>query len=305
MTLHIYDFEFNRLASENHIIQARWTLYYNEIGSFEVHLPLTSCLVETVTNNRYIVAVQGSFSAIIIGYELMDELVLYGRTCNWILTKRIAPQVEETSAPGKYVSELVATAFSDTDIFKVSEPKESESIKLVHSAGQLSDTVMDFLRQGGLGHEVVFDIKSKKWIFNTTKGTENKIILSEGHKNAYDTRGSFDILELATCGAYYDSSDGNLKEVVKDAEKTGIYRWQAYITADADTEAMAELETMDEKNEITAKLRGLEFGKDYAPGDTVRIQIIKGKYRNTRSVRIKGAEIRLEQGKYTQQPIFE
>lgn len=305
MTIHMYDFEFNRLASENRIIQARWTVYYNGIGSFEAHFPITSDLVKLVSENKYMVAVCEGFFAVIVGYELLDELVLYGRSCNWLLSKRIVPSAEGVTArPGEYVSELAEKAFSDTDNFTVGEIAQTSETEISHSVGTLSEVAADILKLSGLGHELIFDVKNKQWKFNIIKGTENKLILSEGHKNAYDTKGSFDILELATCGIYKDGEDGDLKEISRE-DKTGIYRWQAYITEDSEAEALARMEELREKNEITAKLRGLRIGIDYGLGDTVRIQIIKGEYRDTRSVKIKGAEFRAEQGVYTQQPIFE
>ena len=110
--LFVYDFEFKLLLLEPDIIKSRWVIYYNDVGTFEAHLPLTSELVEIVSNNQYLVVFQNGFSAIVVGYQLSDELVLYGRTCNWLLTKRITPKFEKTSVyPGDAAASFVTTAF--------------------------------------------------------------------------------------------------------------------------------------------------------------------------------------------------
>lgn len=308
MTLRLYDFEFNLLEVENNVINAKWIVYYNGIGTFQAHLPITSKLVKIVTENRYMVAVQGKFSAIIVGKELEDELVLYGRTCNWLLTKRISPGFDAITAyPGAYAAQIALDAFSDTENFVMGDCPDSEETRLESREGYTADTVSDCLALGNLGYEVVFDIKNKKWVFNVLKGSENDLILSEGHKNAYETKCTFDIIDLATCGVFTENTDEGpvTKTVTKDPEMTGIYRWEARLGTGSETEAKAALSKLSENNEITLNVRNLTFGKDYCLGDTVRVQIIKGDYRSTEKKVIKGVEMRMEQGVYLEKPVFE
>lgn len=308
MTLRFYDFEFNLLGVENNIIKVRWTILYNGTGTFEAHLPLTSSVAEIVTENRYIVAVQNGFSAIIVGKEFSDELVLYGRTCNWILSKRVIDGFEKTAIkPAEYAVQTALSAFSDVSNFVSENVPDSEDVEFEHGDGLLSELVVDCLKVAELGHELVFDIKNKSWVLNILKGNESELIFSEGHRNAYSTKGAFDIIDLATCGRYIENGDNGdvAKIVVKDEEKTGIYRWEARLMANNEAAAQNELAGKDEKNEITMNVQGVKFGKDYCLGDTVRVQLIKGDYRHTQKRRIKGVEIRMEQGIYTEQPIFE
>lgn len=308
MTLRLYDFEFNLLEVENNIIKAKWEIYYNQVGTFQAHLPITSRLVKIVTENRYLVAVQGEFSAIIVGIELEDELVLYGRTCNWLLTKRVSPGFDAITAyPGAYVAGIALDAFSDTENFVPGDCPDSEETELEGEEGLTSAIVSDCLMQGELGHEVVFDIKNKNWVFNILKGHDNDLVLSEGHRNAYETKCTFDIIDLATCGVYKENTDEGpvTKTVIKDPEMTGIYRWEARLGAGSETEAKAALSKLSGNNEITLNVRNLSFGKDYCLGDTVRVQVIKGDYRSTEKKRIKGVEVRIEQGVYLEKPVFE
>lgn len=308
MTLLFYDFEFNLLLAETKVISSKWTVYYNGVGSFEAHLPLTSEVVGLVTDNRYLVVVQDGLSAIVIGKELRDELIIYGRTCNWILSKRITPEFQSVSgSAGQLASGFVGTAFSDVENFVTENSDIGEVIDFESKQSTTLNVVVDCLNQSKLGHKVTFDTSEKRWVFDVLKGNENDLIMSEANKNAYNTVISADILDLATCGRFYQETEDGLVSTVYegDTEKTGIYRWEAELDGKSSSEAGVSLKKMAEKNEVTLTARGAVFGKDYALGDIVRVQIIKGSYRTTVKKRISGVEIRFEQGAGGEQPIFE
>lgn len=308
MTLRFYDFEFNLLESENNVFKAKWAIYYNDIGTFEAHLPLTSKIVGLVAENRYLVAVQGRLSAIIVGKELRDELIIYGRTCNWLLSKRVSPAIEKLSArPGTRAAEIALAAFSDVENFVAGDIADADVAEFESGEGLISDIVSDCLAAGKLGHEVVFDYTNKRWVLNILNGSETELILSEGHRNAYDAKISSDILDLATCGVYNEETEDGFvsTSLPGDTERTGIYRWEALLDGSTATEAAVSLGKRCEKSEATLNVRGLAFGIDYALGDIVRIQIIKGKYRTTQKRRINGVEVRTEQGVCIEQPVFE
>lgn len=308
MTLRFYDFEFNLLETENNVIKAKWAIYYNDIGTFEAHLPLTSKIVRVVAENRYLVAVQGRFSAIIVGKELRDELIIYGRTCNWLLSKRVSPAIEKLLAkPGTRAAEIALAAFGDVENFVAGDIADAAAAEFESREGLTSDIVSNCLAAGKLGHEVVFDYTNKRWVLNILRGNETDLILSEGHRNAYDAKISSDILDLATCGVYSEETEDGFvsASLPGDTEKTGIYRWEALLDGSTDAEAAVSLGKMCEKNEATLNVKGLAFGRDYALGDVVRIQVIKGEYRSTQKRRIKGVEVRMEQGICVEQPVFE
>ncbi len=307
MILRFYDFEFNLLYAEPKLIKSKWTVYYNGVGNFEAHLPLTSEAMEIVINNRYIVVVQGGFSAIVVGKELRDELIIYGRTCNWLLTKRIAPEAELVSKKaGEIATELVLSAFSDVENFILGDIADTDTIDFEYGRRAAIDVVTDCLERSGAGHSLIYDYRNKKWVFNILKGIENDIILSEANKNAYDTRLCTDIIDLATCGWYnVETEDGFVRTYLDgDTDKKGIYRWETELSGKNENEAGAELSKKSEENEVTLKTKGAKLLENYSLGDIVRVQIIKGIYRNTVKRRIIGVQTRFEQGIREEQPIF-
>ena len=308
MTLFVYDFEFNLLLVETRIISSRWVVYYNDVGTFEAHFPTTSELTRIVSENKYLVVKQYGLSAIIVGKEIGDELVLYGRTCNWLLSKRITPEMElSTIYSGEATSKMVKEAFSDVGNFTIVNEPQGILAEFECMENETLNCVRDCLKLSNLGHELCFNEKTKNWEFSILEGMERDLILSEAHRNAFGTKISSDILDLATCGVYdKKTDDGYISEkIAGDGEKTGIYRWEAKLLGETEKEAQINLEKLTEKNKISMTTDEISWKKDYNLGDIIRLQIIKGVYRTTEKKRVCGVEIVVRQDEYSEQPIFE
>jgi len=308
MMLYVYDFEFNLLLVETGIIKSRWVVYYNDVGTFEVHLPITSELTRIVSENQYLVVKQHGLSAIIVGKELGDELILYGRTCNWLLSKRITPEIGlSTVYAGSETAYMVQSAFSDVSNLVIGNAPDGYKAKFECRQGETIDAVRECLALVNLGHELCFDDKTNSWVFNILEGRENELILSEAHRNAFGTKISADILDLATSGVYNKKTTSGYTstKLAGDTGKTGIYRWEAMLSGETEREAKASLEKFTQKNKISMTTDEISWKKDYELGDTVKLQIIKGAYRTTEKKRVSGVEITTRQGEYSEQPIFE
>ena len=104
-------------------------------------------------------------------------------------------------------------------------------------------------------------------------------------------------MDLADC-AYY-GENGYIA-----GERTGIYRWETVLSAQTQTEANNQLKEKNIKSEILLKLRGLKFGVDYNLGDTLRIQITKGKWRVTEKRTVSGVRLFKKGGFFEEVPIF-
>ena len=308
MMLYVYDFEFNLLLAEKGIIKSRWVVYYNDVGTFEAHLPITSELTRIVSENQYLVVKQHGLSAIVVGKELGDELILYGRTCNWLLSKRISPEMEESTVyPGNAVRQMVQNAFLDVDNFSILNIAQGSSVEFECRQGETLNAVRDCLKLSNLGHELCFNEKTNNWEFSVLEGAESDLILSEAHRNAYNTTISSDILDLATCGVYNRKTDSGYvsTKLTGDTQKAGIYRWEAELLGETANEARINLNKLTEKNKISVTADEVSWKKDYQLGDVVRLQIIKGEYRTTEKKRITGVEITTNHSEYSEQPIFE
>ena len=213
----VYDFEFNLLHIEHDISSCNWSLYDNEIGTFEMHYALHSPLTKVAAENRYLVAVQGEKQAIITGKQFGTEGILYGRTCNWILTRFCVCECFDTNVL-KETGEiqnidaqsvcmyLVRNGMGDIPEFVCEENSEAVFGEVYLESSRAStvfELVQKCMKQEGGGHRVYFDVKSKKWRFFLTQGKLLPVVLSEESRNAYDLTYMTDLQELFV-GGYFE-----------------------------------------------------------------------------------------------------
>lgn len=203
--IRFFDFDFKLLHTENEFLSSNWTIYYNDIGTFEAHFDLNSDTLPIVMDNDYLVAVQGNLSAVVVGKKLADELVIYGRTCNWLLTKRMIDAFDTTTgAIDEVLQEKVEAAFWDSPLVAVNTV--SNLPMLTTSRADKCETfslVQESLQLANLGHKLEFDPVNSLWIFKILKGNEdNPLVISTVNRNAYDVSIENDSLNLCNEGWY-------------------------------------------------------------------------------------------------------
>ena len=314
MDLQFYDYNLNflkQIPKSN----TRWQLHYNDVGTFECTLslgnPFITDAIERLNNKEFFIVRQGDYTAIIIGYDIQNSAVFYGRTCNWILTRRISKKfTEETFAPQTKARSLVSTAFSDCSNFVLGDNIEAtDTVTYGKSFNSTTfDTVKECLALKNYGHSVTLDLVNKQWCFNVFKGIQRDFMRSEANKTAYDARLTYDILDLADCG-YYEkedtSSGSNVTTYIKRVERSGILRWEALLSGNIESEAMSNLKLKKAKDGTTFSTRNIKYGVDYELGDIFKLQLVKGLYRAPMSRRVTGVEISYNESGYSERPIFE
>ncbi len=213
----IYDFEFNLLHIEHDISSCNWSLYENDIGNFEMHFSLKSSLTQIAAENRYLVAVQGDKQAIITGRQFGTEGVIYGRSCNWILTRFCICEAFDTMAlvesgtiqnadAQTVCMYLIQKGMGNIPNFVYVENTESAFGEVFLQNKRMTtvfDLVQQCMKQDGGGHGVFFDIEGKQWRFSLTKGKMLERVLSEDSRTAYDSEYVADLQNLFQ-GGYYE-----------------------------------------------------------------------------------------------------
>lgn len=318
--IRIYDFEFNLLHIAHDYVTSNWTVYYNDIGTWEAHFALNDDIVPVLMDNGYLVAVQGGKSAIITGKQLGNDVAVYGRTCNWLLSRRVTKAFKTSEWSGSKDAEtitrrLVQEAFSDVSNFTLGAVAGFTDIQSEfwrNTAHQTFDVVKDCLDNATGGHVVDFDVKNKKWVYRCLRGQELPLILSEANRNAQNIICDDDILDCYTAGYYEftpETTDGSTADpewVYISGDKTGIYKWDAVLTGSVESEAKSDLAKRSRNTKLQADVHDLRFGVDYNLGDKVRVQKVAGSYKNTFPHRqITGVNIWYEYNNTGTQPILE
>ena len=85
MVIRFYDFKFNLIHISPEFISSSWNVYFNKDGTFEAHFPINSEVLSVVTENKYLVACQDGFSAIITLAMLFSPFLGY-YSASYILT---------------------------------------------------------------------------------------------------------------------------------------------------------------------------------------------------------------------------
>ena len=298
-----YDYEFNRILAENRVIRWQFTKLYNGIGTFTVYLPNTSPAVKLVMENDYLVCQFGSEYAVVTGKELGSELVIYGRTLNWLLSKRIVlPKEALVCYTGEFVESNFDEAYTDCEnvVFGTMQNGSQNSF-CVSTPKPLSTVVFDALSIDKLGNELVFDKENRRWIFNLLKGEDKNLLVSEINKNA----SSVNIIENIsdTANLCYYEGDG---EYIWSGERAdGMHHFETYVLSDEKDDADTKLKEAKKESTVKLSTQGIWYKSDYNLGDTVRLQIVKGSYRTTKRLRITGVEMSQDSMGYKEKPVFE
>ncbi len=307
MVIQFYDFDFNLLHIQTKVSNITWDIKYNEFGTMQLTLPLSAKILDIIINNKYLVLCHNNLSAIIIGADIQNQITLYGRTCNWILTKRITKKfnnINDTAA--NIARKCVSEAFSDVANFTLDEFINADSyIDYSLSDNKTTyDVVCDCLNTQNFGHYVNFDYKNKCWSFGISSGRELSLIISEANKNAYDTKWTQDILDMSNCGYFNNSADA-FTYVSDENTLTGIYRWEGILNGENEKEALNDLMKKKMIVDMSLCTKKIQYGKDYNLGDIINLQIVKNDFKRAVKKRINGIKIVFENGNHTEQPTFE
>ena len=194
-----YDFEGTLKHIEHDIVSANWTLEYRGYGTFELHFPLTSSLVQVLLDNKYLVAVQGEKQAIVTGKQVTTEGVVYGRTPEWILTRFVVTDEFDTDTlfadgtitakdAGTIAAYVMGLAFAGVDNMTVDVSGEYGEVYVENKAVTAAyDLICDCMEKDGAGFRVEFAPEDASWLFTAYKGQTLDLIVSEGNRNAYET----------------------------------------------------------------------------------------------------------------------
>ncbi len=204
--LRFYDFEFNLLCIVPDVYDVCWELKFNGIGTFEAGIIPDEEITNAIMNNEHIIVVQGNKQAIITEkFAENNKITIYGRTVNFMLSKRIVIPFDINKTYGetkgfKLIEKLVDQYFPEIEVEYDCEDEEMEFYRLVMY--ELSEVICDILDRMNGGHKLVYDIKRKKWVLMLYRRKENNLFLSEDNKNIYNSTYKESVLDYANCGVY-------------------------------------------------------------------------------------------------------
>lgn len=302
-----YDYEGNLKAIAAHKESVNWVLCYNDTGTFEMHISASAPQTETILKSEYLIAVQGTRQAIIVEKQLVgNDLGIFGRTPSYLLSKRVVKPFEEEELTA--IEAIEKHALPEYMTLQNDARGEYEKRKISRDTIEDAQTfIKAILNEDSLGYEVIWKRGAGGgvgWILRIYDGTEVKKPVSEEKRTATDLTYTDSRTEYASCGYWREKETEEWTEIVKDAEKTGVYREEAVLEADGELDAKRELSSMAAKKTAKGALRGLKFGVDYNLGDILTVQIARGNIRAASKYRVTQAHVYEESGASGEEPTF-
>lgn len=195
--LFFYNYEFDAVEQFAKCISLNITKKYCGWGSVEIHFPITeNRVINMLHKNTGLYLVTKNVNAVITGWKLGEDIAIFGKTLEWLMTKRTLPPISVSKkTPEEIAIYAVETAMGD--FVNTGAPLcggtagdySSENAKTVY------DVVRDVLEPEKLGFSISADIDEKKLIFRAYKGKTIPVMLSVSNGTAYDSNYAVDMQE--------------------------------------------------------------------------------------------------------------
>ncbi len=183
-----YDFDFNRLGEFPRCISFNATRKYCGFGTAEIHFSLEETeVIILLENNPYLFFVAEGIWAVVSGWKIGEDIAVFARTPEWLLTKRGSPALSYTDETSENIVRSVVLDVAG-DFLAMGEmvgDKETMDYSTT-DVRVLHDVVCEVLEARHLGFSVVPDISQKRFVFRVYSGTERTILISKSNRTAYD-----------------------------------------------------------------------------------------------------------------------
>lgn len=203
--IRFFDFDFNRMGEFPHFLSLNFEKNFCGYGTAEVHFSITEYgVLEILEKNPYLIFAAGANTAIVTGWKIGDDIAVFGRTPEWLLTKRgVAEFSYDNESAEAIVAGILNVAAGDfAEVVGLEDTGEkisysTDGVKVLH------DVISQILGQHNLGFVLEPDFVNKKFVFRILKSRETTVLLSEANRTAYDTVFMTDILDLASDSGWY------------------------------------------------------------------------------------------------------
>lgn len=337
MDIRVYDFDFNLLSIMNDVISSSWCLKYNGIGTYEGHFKLGERTSDILLENKYIILTEGENQAVCTGKIADSELLICGRTLNWLLSKRVMPPFKtgelfggEYRTPAELIEYVIGCTFISppeidengewtkntvdekrrVDNFNILPMPECEKMNRHfwrNSANTAEDIIADLAELIGAGHRLYFNFREKRWDFEILSGSRRDLVISEKNRNFYDVSYTEEIDEYASGGWYEDSNDDGesvWRYIAGESSDTGMRAWETVLSAAGLSEAEGAMAKKRAEQTVSGTMSRIKYGEDYSMGDTVAVSVSFGGFEKTIQYKIEGMNIWNNENGRGEEPIF-
>ncbi len=209
-----YDFDFNLLEVIPRAVSVNFEKKYCGFGTAEIHFTIIeSRVLEVLGRNPYVFLKCGEDTAIVTGWKTGKDIAVFGRTPEWLLTRRGVKPFEETGKTAEEIAinAVISSAQDCIDVSGVTGIGETinfstDKVRVLH------DVVVEILEPQGLGFTVKPDISSKRFVFTVYSGIEQSCVVSLSNRTAYDFVYTVEKQDMATASGWYEQKYEDMGE---------------------------------------------------------------------------------------------
>ena len=299
MDVRFYSSDFSRLGDFPRPLSVNIQEVYCGYGTAEVHFSLNETDVfDVLENNDFVMFCAEGHWAVVTGWQLGEDIALYGRTLGWLLTKRVvAPYSYSDITPEEAAINVVQSAEDFVATAECSHLGEIGSFESENPC-TLYDGVCKALKPAGLGFSVETDLAERKLVFRVYEGEMRECILSASMRSACGMEYTVEKQNAASnCGWYkrkITNGESTDTEWVyhDDSKKTGLCKWEALLSGTkTPLEAENEISALVAKEVIDVETLRVKYGQDFNLGDKVRVQYEFGNIKRSQIKRVASVNI--------------
>ncbi len=211
MDIVFYDFDFNRLGDFPRPVSVNLEKCYCGFGCGELHFGIDEKeIIDVLENNEYLFFKAKDSWAIVTGWQLGEDIAVYGRTPEWLLTKRGVLPISYVNTSAEVIArEMVASIPDFVALGELSNLGE-EMDYTTEDVKSLYDAVCEVLASQALGFEVNPDMEAKRFVFRVYEGAVGTCVFSASNRTAYNMEYSVERQNMATNSGWYERRYKNM-----------------------------------------------------------------------------------------------
>lgn len=313
MDLMFYDLEGNFKGYCNRINSALVNLKYNDIGDTEYHIDIGDPILNTIFDNPFLMVEQdGKYLSIIRTIVENNDIAIYGRTLNFLLSKMVIHPFDEVQ---KNIGQLGQYLLSIAKGCKISIGKVAAFDKVFpfekkEGYTDLLSVLQEALNLDGGGFSVRFEKTENKFYLDILKGSEKDFIIANEEGYGYDFSKEYNALDFFNAAFYNkasetDNTESVWTEIAPPESASDIYKWYSVLSATTEADAKAELSEKKIIDTVNISTDGFVFGKDFLLGDIIKVQFSNNDFTFTQKKRVTGITINDDENGHSENPILE
>ncbi len=204
MDVRFYSSDFSRLGDFPRPLSVNIQKVYCGYGTAEVHFALREAEVfEILEENEFVMLCADNHWAVVTGWQVGEDIAIYGRTLEWLLTKRIAPAYSYADVTPEEAANSIVQSAEDFVMTNQGASLGEKGTFESENPCTVYDGVYKALKPAGLGFMVEPDLSEKRLVFRVYEGAMRECMLSPSMRSACGMEYTVEKQNSATnCGWY-------------------------------------------------------------------------------------------------------